>query len=153
VRILLRFALGATALCLIGSVAALLAGVGRVDDPLPLRFDPDPFVIPLSAVWPGQNDFEVDVVNSSSEAARIIGAEDYCGSACFSGKGLPAVIPARGRGRVTVSVKARASGLISSELHFFTDRPTQPKLTMRIEGYIPEGAKGDLSTRPGDPGS
>lgn len=63
------------------------------------------------------------------------------------------MIPANGRGRVTVSVKARNPGLISSELNFFTDRPTQPKLTMRIEGYIPEATKGDPSTRPIDPGS
>lgn len=72
-KIVLRFALGLTTLCLVGSVAALFAGAGRVEEPLPLRFDPDPFVIPLTAVWPGQNDFEVDVVNNSGEAASIIG--------------------------------------------------------------------------------
>jgi len=151
VKMMLRFALGATVVCLVGSVVALFAGVGRVVEPLPLRFDPDPFVIPLTAIWPGQNDFEVDVVNNSSEAARIIGAEEFCSSACFSGKGLPAVIPARGRGRITVSIKSRNPGLISSELNFFTDQPNQPKLTMRIEGFIPEAAQSDPSTRSIDP--
>ncbi len=148
---LLRFALGLTAVCLVASVAALLAGVGRVEQPLPLRFEPDPFVVPADAGWPGEHDFEVVVLNRSSEPARIVGAEDFCGAACFSGIGLPTVIPAGGRGKVVIRVRANRPGSVASVLKFYTDRPTQPKLAMRIEGDLPGAADDGPSIPTGSP--
>lgn len=135
---LLRFAAGLSLLGLVGSVAALLAGVGKVEERPPLRFDPDPFVIPHQTDWQGERDFEVTVVNTSDEPARIVGSRDFCGRACLSGVDLPATIPARGRGPVVVHIKKSRPGPVAEELEFFTDRRSQPTLTLRINGHIPE---------------
>jgi len=150
-RLFLRLSFGLSFVCLIGCVIALSKGVGQVEDQPPLRFDPDPFVVPTSINWSEEQDFDVAVVNDSDNAARIVGAEDFCGAACFSGIGLPTEIPARGRGRVIVRVKTNRPGPISEKLVFFSDQPTQPRLTMKIVGTIPETATQETSTHAANP--
>jgi len=151
VKTFLRISLGISVLCLFGCITALIGGVGQVEDRPPLRFDPDPFVVPASLDWSGEHDFEVAVVNDSGKPARIIGAEDFCGAACFSGIGLPTEIPAWGRGRVVIRVATNRSGTISEKLVFFSDQPSQPRLTMRIEGTIPEAATFGASIHAANP--
>ena len=146
-KTMLRWSLMLTVACSLGSVAALIAGVGSADERLPLRFDPDPFVIPAGMNRLDERDFQVAVINDADEPARIVGVEEFCSSACFYGKELPTTIPPRGRGRVTLRIKARVSGKVSEQVGFFTDRPSQPKLTLRVEGNIREEATHEATTQ------
>jgi hypothetical protein len=139
VKTLLRLCLVASSLCALGGAAVLLAE-RRTTAPLPLRFDPQPFVIPAGLMQDDETDIAIDVVNSSDAPARIVGVREFCSHACFYGKGLPVTIPAKGRGQVTIRLKANDIGPFSDEVEFFTDRPSQPELTLRIEGDIEEGA-------------
>ncbi len=146
-KTVLRFGLGLSILSLAGSVAALFAGVGQSVDPPPLRFDPDPFVIPSTMNQLDERDFKVAVVNDADEPARIVGVEEFCSSACYYGRGLPVTVPARGRGWVTIHVAVNSPGPITDKVYFFTDRPSQPKLAMRIEGYIWEDELDEAPTQ------
>ena len=150
-KTMIRSALSLAILFLIGCVAALFAGVGQVDESASLRFDPDPFVIPSLLDWSHGQTFEVTVANASDRPARIVGVENFCGAACFSGVDLPATIPPRGRGRLTIAVRTNRPGPISEKLNFFTDQPRTPKLTLRIDGLIPEGAICEDPNHPVDP--
>ena len=134
----LRGALAGSTLCFIASAVALVAGVGQPVDPTPLRFSPDPFVIPAALAQLGEADVQVDLVNDAEIPARIVGVEEFCSSACFYGRALPLEIPPRGRAKLTLHIKARLAGSISEQVKFFTDRPTQPTLTMRVVGDLPE---------------
>lgn len=139
-KTMLRVALGVSLVCLFGGAAALLAGVGAVEEGPPLRFDPDPFVLPSELDRLGSLDVEVAVVNDSNQPARVVGVREFCAGACFYGRGLPVDVPAGGRAMVMLQINARAVGPISEELEFFTDRPSQPKLILHIEGNIREKA-------------
>ncbi len=150
-KIYLRTSLVISFLGLLGCIAALVGGVGQVEDRPPLRFDPDPFVVSFGADWSGEHDFEVAVVNDSGRPARIIGAQEFCAAACFSGVGLPTEIPAWGRGRVNLRIKTNKPGPLSNKVVFFTDQPSQPRLTMRVEGTIPETATQGVSTHTANP--
>ena len=134
----LRVAWAGSLICFVASAAALVAGVGVPADPTPLRFDPDPFVIPAALAQLGESDVQIDVVNDADIPARIVGVEEFCSSVCFYGRALPLEVPARGRAQLTLHLKARLRGAIAEEVTFFTDRPTQPRLTMRVVGDIPE---------------
>ena len=150
-RTIIRLALCLTFLGSIGTIAILLTGMGRGEDQLPLRFDPDPFVLPELTGRHEESDIEVAVVNDSDEPAQIVGVREFCGSACFYGMGLPTTVPAHGRGSVYLHVKTNVSGPIEESVTFFTDRSTQPHLTMRIVGNIREEAADDgpdLSSNP-----
>jgi hypothetical protein len=103
-----------------------------------LRFDPDPFVIPFAMAKHAESDFAVDVVNDSALPSRILGVEEFCSSACFLGRELPVTVPPWGRSRIVIHVKANVAGRISEAVDFWTDRPDQPRLTMRVEGNIQE---------------
>lgn len=149
-KTLLRLALVASTLCALGGAAALIAE-SRSKAPLPLRFDPDPFVIPAAMNVDDETDVKVGVVNVSNEPARIIGVREFCSHACFYGRGLPVAIPANGRGYVTIRLKANDIGPFSDEVSFFTDRPTQPEITLRIEGNIGEEASDGAPSPPSEP--
>ncbi len=127
-------------LAFLSSLAALLAatvGVGRRPTSEPLRFQPNPFVIDRVLRPGGEYDVGVEVANRADESARIIGSADSCTPyGCFSGRGLPATIPARGRGWVTVHITAGPAGDCAGELSFYTDRPSQPSLTLNLKGTI-----------------
>lgn len=135
----LRLCAGLVFLSSVGLLFASFSGFGRgaVNEAAPLRFEPKPFRIPQVMQVGQEYDMDVAVVNESSETAQLIGSLQVCSSACFSGRGLPTAIPARGRGRVTVHahVGGRPSSF-SSELTFYTDRPTQPTITLKLEGTI-----------------
>lgn len=135
-----RLALGVAFLSSVGGAFALLAGWGRSGDRLPLRFDPDPFVISAELVQDSESDIKVDVINVADEPARIVGVREFCSNACFYGKGLPVTIPSKGRGQLTIRLKANDLGSFSEIVEFFTDRPSQPELTLRIEGNIGKDA-------------
>lgn len=83
-------------------------------------------------------DVPVEVRNASDEPARLIGSLDYCGGACYQVRGLPIAVPPRGRGRVTLHIAARVPGPLEEEVLFYTDRPTQPQLTLRVRATIRE---------------
>ena len=90
-------------------------------------------------------DLEAPVVNESSERIRLVGALEYCAGSCFSGRGIPTVIEAGGRGRVWVHVQPGGPGPLSGELTFYTDRPSQPTLTIIIEGSVQEDKAADAT--------
>jgi len=127
-------------LAFLSSLAILLAvsaGVGRRRGAEPLRFQPNPFVIDRVMRPGGEYDVGVEVANGADESARIIGSADNCTpSGCFSGRGLPATIPAGGRGWVIVHIAAGLPGDCAGELAFYTDRPSQPSLTLNLKGTI-----------------
>ena len=135
---LLKIGVGISFLCLLGSLAALVAGVGQVEIGPPLRFDPNPFAVTFGADWSGEREYQIAVVNDSGQPARILGARDYCGAACFSGVGLPTEIPAWGRGHVNLRIETNRPGAFSNQVVFLTDQPSQPQMTLRVEGTIPE---------------
>lgn len=143
-KTMLRLALGFTTITFFASVAALVAGVGKPLD-RPLRFDPDPFVIPAEASSIGEWDLTVTVVNDSDQPARIVGVEEFCSSACFYGRGLPLTIPTRGRAPLTFHMNATKARSISEKVNFWTSEPSQPILTLRVEGNIREAVLPDAS--------
>ena len=134
----LRIGVGTSLLCLLGSLAALIAGVGQVEIGPPLRFESNPYVVAFGADWSGEQEFKVAVVNDSGQPARIIGTREFCGTACFSAAGLPTEIPAWGRGAVNLLIKPNRPGKLSNEVVFFTDQASQPQITLKVEGTIPE---------------
>ena len=140
VKTLLRLCLGVSVLCMVGGATALVAGLARTEAPLPLRFDPDPFVLPAGTKVGDQYDIQVGVVNGANEAAHIVGVREFCARVCFYRRGLPVTIPAGGRGRVSLHLAAGSAGSVSEQVEFFTDRPTQPILTLRVVGEVREAA-------------
>jgi hypothetical protein len=88
---------------------------------------------------------DADLINESTQPARIVGAADDCTtSGCFSGRGLPAVIPARGRGRVTIQILAGVPGDLSGELTFYTDSRSQPTIVIKLAGTVRQGESNDV---------
>jgi hypothetical protein len=136
-RLLRRWALGA----FVGSCAllvALLAGVGRRTEAGALCFRPNPLVVE-GALQAGKDyDVEVEVINPSGEPARLIGSLDYCGASCFASREVPTIIPAMGRSRIRVHIKAWAPGPLDGELVFYTDRASRPTLVLNIDGTVLE---------------
>ena len=111
-----------------------------------LRFEANPVAIPWVLEAGKEYDFEVGVINPSSEPARLIGSPDECGALCVSARGLPIDIPARGRGRVAVQVVSNGRGAVSGELLLYTDRPTQPNLVLKVEGTVAESESDRANT-------
>lgn len=131
----------------LGLLLASSAGYGRRAGGVPLRFEPNPLVIP--GVMQGGREYDVvaAVVNESSQPAQIVGARDYCSGSCYTGRGLPTVIPAGGQGQVTVHVQAGGPRDVLGELAFYTERPSQPTLTLRISGTIRSEPPHENTTR------
>jgi hypothetical protein len=128
-------------LTLIGSVCALVVSVQTAPpraDRAPLRFDPGALVIPKVLGSGREYDFEAVIVNESSEKARVIGSLNYCSGNCVTGRGVPADIPARGRGRVVVHLEAHSPENFVQELTFYTDQPSQPTITIKVMGTVGE---------------
>jgi len=135
----LRWCLRLTFLASLVLLLALFVGVRRWGGGASLRFEPSPLVIPGIMQSGKEYNCGAEVVNESAQPARIIGTADDCTrSGCFSGAGVPTVIPAWGRGRVTVHILAGVPGDLSGELIFYTDRPSQPTLTVKLKGTIRE---------------
>jgi hypothetical protein len=137
-----KFMRGCGFVALLGScglLAASLADMGRREPNEALRSESDPVVIPgVLEVGKGY-DVNVEMINPSSEPANVIGSLDHCSGSCFSARSLPALIPARGMGRINVHVDARSPGLLSDELILFTDRASQPTVTLHLKGMVWEG--------------
>ena len=132
-----RWLLRLAAIVAVAVLAVALAGVGRGGGSNPLHFEPSPFLIHDAMRPKGEYDFSVQLVNGGDEPARIIGSLDVCtSSGCFSGTGLPAAIPARDRGWVTVHITAGLPGECAGNLTFYTDRASQPILTLNLRGTI-----------------
>jgi len=142
-------------LAFLSSLATLLAvtvGVGRRPRSEPLRFQPNPMAIDRVMRPGGEYDVGVEIANGADEPARIIGSADSCSpSGCFSGVGLPATIPARGRGRVTVHIAAGPPGDCAGELTFYTDRASQPLLTLNLKGTIRDDRPQDGTAHAANP--
>ena len=133
-------------LCSSGLLVASLAGWGRSGQGEPLRFQPNPVAFPGILEAGREYAVDVDVINTSAEPARLVGSLDYCGSSCFSARGIPTVIPAMGKGRIKLHVNAGDPGPLSGELTLFTDRALQPILTLNIEGMVREEQPHDLTS-------
>jgi len=97
-------------------------------------------------------DFAAVVVNESDQPARLVGARDSCTqSGCFSGRKVPTIIPAWGRSRVIVHIEAGVPGDLSEELTFYTDRPSQPTVVVKLAGTIREAPPLDSTTYSANP--
>jgi hypothetical protein len=131
-----RWCLRLVLLASLATMLAVFAGVGRNAAGRSLRFELNALVIPEVMQSGMEYDFDAVVVNESSQPARVIGAGDYCAESCYSGQGLPVAVPARGRRRVTVHIKAGVPGDFSGDLTFYTDRPSQPTLTIKLAGTV-----------------
>ncbi len=151
-RTTLRWCLRLTFIASLGLLLSLFAGVGRRPRGTSLRFEPSPVVIPEVMRTGQEYSFDAVVVNESSDLARVVGASDNCTqSGCFSGRKLPAVIPAWGRGQVSVHIDAGVPGELSGELTFYTDRPSQPTLVLKLAGTIREGEFHNAATQAANP--
>ncbi|MFI5457733.1 MAG: hypothetical protein ACHRXM_20010 [Isosphaerales bacterium] len=148
----LRWCLRLTFVASLGLLLGLLVGVERKGGSASLRFEPSPLVIP-GVMQSGKEYYrDAEVVNESARPARIIGTADNCTrSGCYSGRGVPTVIPAWGRGRVTVHIQAGVPGDLSGELTFYTDRRSQPTLVIKLTGTIREGEPHDARAHAANP--
>lgn len=144
-RMAFRWSLWFTFLASLALLVFSLRGRGSSDGP-PLRFVPNPLIVPGALQSGEEYDLEVEVVNESGEPARLIGSLDYCGGACLSSQGLPIEIPAGGSRRTSVHVAARVPGSLSEALTYYTDRPSQPTLTIRLEGLVAEASPHEPTT-------
>ncbi len=151
IETLLRLCLGISVLCVVGGATALVAGLARTESASPLRFDPDPFVLPAGTKVGDAFDIQVDVVNQGDEPARIVGVREFCAQVCFYRRGLPVTIPAGELGQVSLNVYAGRPGTVSEQVEFFTDRPTQPILTLRVAGKVREAAPDEDPVQPFKP--
>lgn len=133
---LIRPLAGTALFCSLGLLLALWVGAVGQSEGSSSRIEPNPLRIPGEMRSGKHYDFDVEVVNESDEPIRIVGAGDYCASSCYSGRGIPTVIPARGRGRVIVHIEAGVPGVFSEELTYYTDRPSQPTLVIKLEGMV-----------------
>lgn len=139
----LRLCAGLVFLFSVGLVFASFSGFGQgaAAEGAPLRFEPNPFMIPQVMHVGQEYNMDVEVVNESSEPAQFIGSLQICSSVCFSGHDLPTVIPAKSRGLVTVHAHVGGRPCsFSSELTFYTDRPTQPTIALKLAGTIVDDA-------------
>lgn len=151
VKALLRLSLGVSLFCAVGGATALVAGLARTEAPLPLRFDPDPFVLPAETKVGDAYDIQVGVVNGANEAAHILGVREFCAQVCFYRRGLPVTIPPGGRGLISLNLYAGSPGPVSEQVEFFTDRPTQPILTLRVVGEVREAVPDEDSVQSSKP--
>ncbi len=130
----------------LASAAAIVSeDLGHADVPV-LSFGSDPVLLP-GIMEPGASyDFPVEIHNAGVEPARIVGALEYCGGACYSVRDLPQVIPAGGSGAISLHVEARVPGVLEEEVQLFTDRPSQPNLILKLVGTIREAPDHDDPT-------
>jgi hypothetical protein len=122
-----------------GSAAVALAtalGGARTPQGPPLDVEGGRLVVPFPMLSGEEYDVPVEVLNTAREPARLIGALEYCGGACYSVRGLPVTIPPRGRNRIILHIAARAPGLLDEEVTLYTDRPSQPTLDLKVQGII-----------------
>lgn len=141
---------GSAILTLLGScglLVASLAGVGREARSAVLRFRSDPLLISSTLHAMREYDVDVEIINESTEPARILGSLDYCGGSCFSGRGVPTTIPARGVGRVGLHIQARTPGPLAEGLTFYTDRPAQPTLVLNFRGMVQDEKSDELTSQ------
>ena len=133
--------------CLAFVAFALLAIAGIGEEVGPLRTVKGSVVVPFEIRTGEEYNLEFDVLNDGYEPALLVGFLRSCGMSCYSGPELPISIPARGRARASVQIKTNAAGAFSEEVTFFTDRPTQPKLVILIEGTIRDARDHESSSR------
>jgi hypothetical protein len=79
-------------------------------------------------------EFPVEVLNTQDQPARLIGALEYCGGACYAVRGLPVTIPPMGGSTVTLQIEARVLGKFEEDVTLYTDRPAQPTLILKVRG-------------------
>jgi hypothetical protein len=121
------------------ALASALSGARAPQGP-PLSFEGGCLAVPISMRSGEEYDVQVEVLNAGREPARLIGILEYCGGACYSVRGLPVAIPRLGRNHVVLHIKARTPGMLDEEVTFYTDRPSQPTLTLKVQGFIEDAA-------------
>lgn len=131
-------------ICLVSAVmlTSILFSMAKTEVDSPLGFEGAfldvPYLIRGVAM-----DVPVAIFNSGREPARLVGSLDYCGGACYSVRGLPMDIPAGGKKTIMLHIEPRAVGELEEEVTFYSDRPTQPTLILRVLGTIGEPIQDD----------
>lgn len=132
-------------LALVGALSLAAYAAYRGGDAAPsLRFDPDPLVLPIPLEEGHYYEQALEMVNEEDQPVTVLGMVEFCGSACFAGRGLPATIPARGRGPVTVQIRTGGPGPLDEEMTFYTSSPAHPTIVAKIQGQIVESS-GDVA--------
>jgi hypothetical protein len=121
-------------------LATVVAEVRKPPPGPPLGFDGGRLIVPFVMRSGEEYDIPVKVLNGGNESARLIGALEYCGGACYSVRGLPVTIPPKGDNRVSLHIKANAPGTLDEDVTFYTDRPSQPTLVLKVQGTIEDAA-------------
>jgi hypothetical protein len=134
VRVALRTTL--KLICILSIGLAIALALAPNDLVSPLRFEAEPFLVPMTLVSGESYDIRVRVWNASRKEARIVGSLDYCGGSCVLGRGLPTAIPPHGSGYVGITIRAYALGELSEALTFYTDRPSQPTIVLELRGTV-----------------
>ena len=77
------------------------------------------------------------VTNHGLNTVRLIGSSDTCGAVgCVRGTNIPLDIAPHGTTKVELMVVARKTGKLSQTISLLTDLPSQPELTVRVEGNV-----------------
>ena len=113
-----------------------LRGVSQSTSRNVLHFRPETLVIGDVLCTDSNYDFEIEVVNDTSKTARLLGVGEYCLASCFGGRGLPVEIKPGAIGRVGVHIAAGDPGKFDQVLTFYTDCPSQPTLSLRLQGTV-----------------
>ena len=101
-----------------------------------LRFTRNPYEVGVISSR-GETEIGCTIENRSSEAVRIVGAQEQCGrSACFTVTDLPAVVNSHSSTRLTVRVKPGQPGRFLSDVVFYTTCRDQPTVAAWIAGEI-----------------
>lgn len=116
-------------------VLALLFVPTSSDQP-PLRFACEPFIVPGDLPPNSAQRIEAELVNDANSDAHLVGALEFCGSACYQAEGLPLTIPAKGRAKVVIHLFVSDPGPVSDHMTFYTDRRSQPTLKLEVQANV-----------------
>ena len=133
---ILRYILLALLLFSVGLFLTSLRGASHATSQNGLHFRPETLVVRDVLCTDSAYDFQIEVVNDTSKTARLLGVGEYCLASCFGGRGLPVEIKPGAIGRVGVHIAAGDPGKFDQELTFYTDCPSQPALTLRLQGTV-----------------
>ena len=125
------------AACLVAIVA--LEGRHRADEVAP----PVALSCHFGVCPPGAEvRLEVDLVNPTDQAYRIIGQKAACfKNGCLMATGLPIRVPGHQTIKVPVMLKAGMGGECDNELELFTDRHGYQATRVRVSGLVAGGEK------------
>lgn len=130
-------------LTLVGALSMAVYAAYRGEEAAPsLWFDPASLVLPAPLEQGRSYERALMMVNDADEPVTVVGMVEFCGAACFAGRGFPTTIPARGRGPVTIQIETGRGdpGPLVEEMTFYTSSPTQPTIVAKIQGQIVESS-------------